>query len=275
MPRRIGIAVARRGHEPPVDRSIDFGRGSRCRRRAYARRGMAEGRHAAACRPSCTTSRTGAAPRATGSSTSRCSRSRSPSARSSSARRGPITARSGSSSTSPWARSRCSRCGSGAAGPIGVLAFAMLASTVSGFAAGAGVVALFNAVIRVPRRPVPAARSPSASPSVVVFPLLYPSRRLVPLRGRLRRAPDERRDRLGPVRARAAPARALAARARRAARGRAAAARRAGARGRAAADRARDARRARAPRLAAQPARGRARVPARRVRRRRSPRPPA
>ena len=144
----------------------------------------------------------------------------------------------------------------------------------SGLAGGAGLVALFNAAIRAPRRSFPvivASRCWRRSSTRCI----YPSGDSYLVELVVRAAADRRRDRLGPVRPRAAPAGALAARARRAARGRAAAARRAGARGRAAADRARDARRARAPHLAAQrctPARsssGRTR------RRRRSPRPRA
>jgi signal transduction histidine kinase len=58
--------------------------------------------------------------------------------------------------------------------PMRVLAFAMLASAFSAFAAGAGTVALFNAVIRAPRRSFPLILALCA-PGVLVFPLLYPS----------------------------------------------------------------------------------------------------
>ena len=62
-----------------------------------------------------------------------------------------------------------------------VLAFVMLASAVSGFAGGAGVVALFNAVIRAPRSRFPLLLA-LCVPSVVVFPLRLSEQRLVPLR---------------------------------------------------------------------------------------------
>jgi signal transduction histidine kinase len=58
--------------------------------------------------------------------------------------------------------------------PLRVFVFVMLASLVSGFASGAGVVALFNAVIRAPRRSFPLIVALSLPPAIV-FPLLYPS----------------------------------------------------------------------------------------------------
>jgi signal transduction histidine kinase len=58
--------------------------------------------------------------------------------------------------------------------PMRVAAFVMLVAGVSAFASGAGVVALFNAVIRAPRRSFPAILA-LCVPGVFVIPLLYPS----------------------------------------------------------------------------------------------------
>jgi signal transduction histidine kinase len=58
--------------------------------------------------------------------------------------------------------------------PVRVAAFVLLVSIFSAFASGAGLVALFNAVLRAPRRVFPAIVALSL-PAAIVFPLLYPS----------------------------------------------------------------------------------------------------
>ena len=151
--------------------------------------------------------------------------------------------------------------------PLGVALFALAMNTFSSSASIAGAIALFTVAVHR-RAPVAIALRAAlarrhADPARRSSPRTRTRRCWVSFVDR--RAGHRRRHRMGHVRARAAPARALAARPRRAGRGRAAAAGRAGAPAGAGADRARDARRARAPDLAAQPARGRARVPPRRV----------
>ena len=150
--------------------------------------------------------------------------------------------------------------------PVGVALFILALNAYSSSSSIAGAIALFT--VAVHRRAAVAIGLGLLVDRRHADPPVDPARgsghALLGRRGD-RRARHRRRHRVGHVRARAAPARALAARPRRARRGRAAAARGAGAPAGAGADRARDARRARAPDLAAEPARGRARVPPRRV----------
>ena len=153
--------------------------------------------------------------------------------------------------------------------PVGMVLFAAL--PLAAFSSSSGVAGRDRSCSRSPCTAARRWRWRSAALSLAgradLLGQIHPEDE-APLVGERRRSPllaTGGRRRVGHVRARPAPARAVAARPRRARRGRAAAAGRAGAPAGARADRARDARRARAPDLAAEPARRRARVPARRA----------
>ena len=146
--------------------------------------------------------------------------------------------------------------------PVGVLAALTLPAAVFTSPSAAALIAFFTVAVHRPFRYVAIFGAISLA-SVFLYYELHPDPRHAPARlvRDLREHHDRRRG-VGDVRARAAPARALAARAGGARRGRAPGARRAGAAAGAGADRARDARRARPPDLAALDAGGRAGVPA-------------